>query len=103
MIKESKNSKSLRHLSSYNQKTFLIQTSTNWTYTESPKMYAHLDGPQVLTMETMGTGFVVWLVSLSFVIFVFLLDWIVKTFEMSLVRFIANKTFKSMTVVSQNK
>lgn len=46
----------------------------------NPKLYAHLNagGPQVLTMEHLEAGFVVWLVSLSFAVLAFILEWIVK-------------------------
>lgn len=77
-----------------------------WVKTDSKKKYAHLfsdlNGPQVLTMKNLEAGFVVWLVSISFAINMFLLEWIAKIFEILKARFIANKTKSTRVNVSQN-
>lgn len=50
-------------------------------------LYAHLEGPQVLTLENLEAGFCVWLVSLSFAVIVFLIEWIVKLCQMFFAKF----------------
>lgn len=47
------------------------KTASHKKYTQS---FAELGGPQILTMEHLETGFVVWLVSISFSIITFSLE-----------------------------
>jgi hypothetical protein len=46
-----------------------------------PKRFRHLhpgDEPQVLTMEHLKAGFVVWVISFSFAIIAFIAEWIIR-------------------------
>lgn len=46
----------------------------------NPKRYEHLHpkGPEVLTLEHLRAGFIIWLVSVSFALFVFIAEWVVR-------------------------
>lgn len=53
--------------------------------------YIHLREPQVLTMMHLEAGFIIWLISVSFAMISFLLEWLAKLSEYFLVRFILKK------------
>lgn len=56
--------------------------------------YAYLNEPQVLTMEHLKAGFVVWLVSICFAILSFLFEWIFTLSDLIIVKFVIKKCFE---------
>lgn len=66
-----------------------------WTKTDNKKKYAHLyfylSEPQVLTLKHLEAGFVIWLISICVAIFSFVLEWLMKLFEIFLNRFVYKK------------
>jgi hypothetical protein len=54
------------------------------------KRYAHLyrDEPQVLTMKNLEAGFVIWLISVSIAVCVFICEWISRLHDMLVLEFI---------------
>lgn len=55
------------------------QDHWSFNYLRNPKRYEHLspNGPRKLTLEHLEAGFVIWLISVSIAVMVFLLQWIV--------------------------
>lgn len=75
------------------------QYTEEYFETLNPKRYEHLypgDEPQVLTMKHLEAGFVVWLVSLSFAIIEFIIEWIIQLEEYLVIKFILS-TFYAQT------
>lgn len=72
----------------------IVQRETQWNkfgFNKLMDLSFDLEGPKVLTMQDMQSGFLVWLVSVSFAFVAFLLEWIAKACEMCLIRFVENK------------
>lgn len=60
-----------------------------------PETYQHLlyDGPEVLTMEHLEAGFVVWLVSVFIAICAFIGEWIVQLFGYFMIKTVINSFY----------
>lgn len=69
--------------------------SEAWVQPERVAKYKHLhlQEPQVLTMAHLEAGFVIWLISVSFAIFAFLLEWIAKLYEFFIIRMVLRICF----------
>lgn len=56
--------------------------------------YSHLEEPQILTLEHLEAGFVVWLISISFAVFSFMLEWLITFCEFLLIKFVIKLCFQ---------
>lgn len=68
----------------------------NWIHPDDKKKYKHLnlEGPQVLTLEQLEAGFVIWIASVVATIVSFFFEWLVKLCEFILIRLVLKKCFE---------
>lgn len=66
-----------------------------WTEWLDPKRYAHLymEEPQILTLEHLEAGFVIWLISLTFAVLVFVIEWFVRAKDFIVMKYLLNSYF----------
>lgn len=70
-----------------------------------PKRYAHLyrDEPQVLTMNNLEAGFIIWLASLSLTLFAFVCEWIIRIMEFVICKSIFKAFYKQQMNLSAHQ
>lgn len=71
----------------------------------NPKRYEHLHptGPQVLTLEHLRAGFVVWLVSVVFAILTFIWEWIVTLINYVITKYIFKSFYEFLNFEIRRK
>lgn len=64
----------------------------------NPKRFEHLhqSGPEILTMQTLEAGFVVWMVSVFFAVLIFMYEWIIRFAEYLVVKWILIAYFNEL-------
>lgn len=73
-------------------------------YTVNPKKFIHLyeQGPKVLSMNDLEAGFVVWLISITFAVLAFLMEWLMTMKDFLILRMIFKTYFDMKIEESRN-
>lgn len=84
----------------FDQKFYKRLSDLTPKYMEVQHVTMFSEGPEVLTLNHLEGGFVVWLISMSFAIFAFIFEWLIKVKEFLIIKYLLLAFYKQKRMES---